>query len=113
MIAAFVQKGETVDFIAPADVAAGDVVVVGELVGIAQSAGKAGETGAMAVDGVYELPKAVGAGTALAAGVKVNWDATNKVVTTAAGGGGVNKFVGKTLNAVGVNDATVRVRLSQ
>lgn len=113
MIATFVQKGEGVEFIPAADVAVGDVVVVGELVGIAQGAVKAGETGTMAVDGVYELPKATGGGTALAAGVKVNWDATAKVVTTAAGGGGANKFVGKTLSAVGVNDAAVRVRLSQ
>lgn len=113
MIATFVQNGKTVDFVAAVDVAAGDVVVVGELVGIAQSAVKAGETGAMAVTGVYDLPKAVGAGTALVAGTKVNWDATNKVVTTAAGGGGANKFVGKTLNAVTVSDPTVRVLLSQ
>ena len=113
MIATLIQKGGTVDFVPAADVAVGDVVVVGELVGIAQNAVKAGETGAMAVTGVYELPKAVGAGAALAAGVKVNWDATNKVVTTAAGGGGVNKFVGKTLAAVGVNDTAVRVLLSQ
>lgn len=113
MIATLVQRGDSVEFVPAADVAAGDVVVIGELVGIAQGPVKAGETGAMAVTGVYELPKATGAGTALTAGVKVNWDATAKVVTTAAGGGGVNKFVGKTLNAVGVSDATVRVLLSQ
>jgi predicted RecA/RadA family phage recombinase len=113
VIATFVQEGQAVDFVAAADVANGDVVVVGELVGIAQGAVAAGQAGSMSVTGVYDLPKAIGAGTALAAGVKVNWDATAKVVTTAAGGGGVNKYVGKTLAAVGVNDAQVRVRLSQ
>ena len=113
MIATFVHEGRAVDFVPAADVANGDVVVIGELVGIALGAVATGQVGSMALDGVYDLPKAIGAGTALAAGTKVNWDATAKVVTTAAGGGGVNKFVGKTLNAVGVNDATVRVRLSQ
>ena len=110
MIATLVQKGDTVDFIPADDVAAGDVVVVGDLVGIAQNNVAAGETGAMAVTGVYELPKESAAGSAIAAGAKAYWDETAKLVTKTAAS---NKLLGKAVLAVADDDESVQVLLSQ
>jgi len=110
MIATLVQKGDVVDFVAAADVAAGDVVVVGDLVGIAQSNVLAGETGAMAVTGVYNLPKETSTGSAIAAGAKAYWDETAKLVTKTAAS---NKLLGKAVLAAGDGDESVQVLLSQ
>lgn len=110
--ATFVQEGERVDYTPATDVAAGDVVVQGELVGIAKTPIAANAPGALAVDGVADFPKATGATTAITAGAKVYWDAVNQQATTLEAAG-VNKFIGKTTQAAGDNDATVRVRLSQ
>jgi predicted RecA/RadA family phage recombinase len=108
--ATFVQEGGAVDYTPSADVAAGDVVVQGDLVGVTPRPIAANTLGALAVGGVFEFPKATGTGKAIAAGKKVYWDATNKQATETSSG---NTFLGKTVAAVGDSDATVRVRLSQ
>ena len=108
--ATFVQAGEAVDYTPGADVAAGDVVVQGDLVGVAPRPIAANTLGALAVGGVFDFPKATGTGKAIAAGKKVYWDVTNKQATETSSG---NTFLGKTVAAVGDSDATVRVRLSQ
>ena len=112
MIATHVQKGEAVDFVPAADVEAGDVVAIGELVGVSQKKVTAGETGSLTVTGVFDLSKATGAGSAIAEGSKVFWDAGAQVATT-ADGGGANKYLGKTVLPAGDDDTGVRVRLSQ
>jgi predicted RecA/RadA family phage recombinase len=108
--ATFVQEGSAIDYTPSADVAAGDVVVQGDLAGVAPRPIAANTLGALAVGGVFEFPKATGTGKAIAAGKKVYWDATNKQATETSSG---NTFLGKTVAAVGDSDATVRVRLSQ
>ena len=108
--ATFVQEGGAVDYTPSADVAAGDVVVQGDLVGVATRPIAASTLGALAVGGVFDFPKATGVGKAIAAGKKVYWDVTNKQATETSSG---NTFLGKTVAAVGDSDATVRVRLSQ
>jgi len=106
----FVQKGDTVDYTPTADVAVGDVVVLGELVGVAHRNIPANTSGGLAVTGVFDFPKATGTSTAITVGSKVYWDATNKVATTTATS---NKLIGKTMLAAADADAAVRVRLSQ
>ena len=71
------------DFIAGANLAAGDVVVRGDLVGITHCDVLNGKLGALALGGaIYDV---VFAGI-YAAGVKLYWDDTaNKVTTTASG----------------------------
>ena len=66
--------------------------------------------GSLAVEGVFDVPKASGAGTAIAAGASVYWNAAAKQATTTASG---NKLMGKTVRAAVDADTTVRVRLSQ
>ena len=80
MNAVFRQRGDAIDYIPEADVAAGDVVVQNDLVGIAKLDITAGVRGALALTGVYTIPKATGAGTAIDAGVKLHWNASGAVV---------------------------------
>ena len=112
MTAKFVQTGHSIDYTPGADVASGDVVVQGDLVGVAKLDIKANILGALAVTGVFDFPKDTGSSSAISAGAKVYWDAVNEVATTDADGG-TNKLIGKTVADAGDDDETVRVRMSQ
>jgi len=112
MLTEFLQEGCSLDYIPAADIAAGEVVVVGNLVGIVQRDIKAGELGSIAVEGVYAIPKATGAGSAIALGANLFWDAAVKVATTNAAAG-ANKALGKSIWPAVDADTKVRVRLSQ
>jgi predicted RecA/RadA family phage recombinase len=109
-MATFAHDGNSVDYTPTSDVAAGAVVVQGELVGVASRPIAANTLGALAVAGVFDFPKATGTGTAIAAGANCYWDATNQRATTTASG---NKLIGKAVKAAADADATARVRLSQ
>lgn len=76
----FVQRGDTLDIIADAPVASGDVVIKGAIVGVSNVDAKAGETFALDVVGVFTLPKV--AALAIDQGEPVYWDADDGVVTT-------------------------------
>ena len=114
MTARFIQNGNSIDYTpAPgSDVSAGEVVVQGDLVGIAKLDITGGALGALAVTGVFDVPKATGVGEAIAAGAKVYWDVADGVAKEDAEAG-ANKYLGKTVLAAGDDDATVRVRLEQ
>ena len=109
MKARYVQRGDSIDYTPMEDVAAGDVVILSDkLVGVAKLDIKAGELGALAVVGVYEI--ATG-GAVVALGDVVSVDpATGKVA--AAGTSGAVKF-GHAVTAATASDATVNVRLAQ
>ena len=77
-----IQKGEALNVILTAIVLSGDVVVMSDMVGIAATSGAIGDEIAVSVEGVFALPKA--AGTALAQGKRVYWDATALAVVAVA-----------------------------
>ena len=106
MNARYVQRGESIDYIPETPVAAGDVVILNDLVGVAKLDIAPSELGSLAVGGVYELPKG---SAAIAFGKKAYWDATNKVVTATATG---NTLIGKTVSETVATDATVLVLLN-
>jgi len=108
--AVYLAVGNTVDYTPSTAVTAGDVVVQGELVGVATQAIAANVKGALAVAGVFQFPKATTSGSALTAGAKVYWDAGSSVVTTTVGS---NKYVGKVVTAAAASASTVEVRLEQ
>ncbi|GIX04622.1 MAG: hypothetical protein KatS3mg114_0491 [Planctomycetaceae bacterium] len=110
--AQFIQDGRYVDYTPGSAVTAGDVIVQGDLIGIAKGDIAANKPGALAVEGVYDFPKATGVGTAIAVGATVYWDVADVEAKTDSETG-ANKLLGKTTKAAGDNDATVRVRLSQ
>jgi predicted RecA/RadA family phage recombinase len=108
--AVFVHEGASIDYTPTADVAAGDVVVQGDLVGVAKLDIKANRLGALAVEGAFDFAKATGGGTAFAVGALVYWNAAANQATTVAAG---NKLIGKSVRAAADGDTTVRVRLDQ
>ena len=111
-MATFIHDGNAVDYTPGADVSAGGVVVQGELVGVAKQPIAANALGALAVTGVFDFPKATGAGEAIAAGAKVYWDVADVLAKT-DDETGANKLIGKTVAAAGDDDATVAVRMEQ
>jgi predicted RecA/RadA family phage recombinase len=108
--AKYVQDDAAIDYTPTADVASGQVVVQGDLIGVAKKPIAANTLGALATEGVFDFPKATGAGSGIAIGTSVYWDATNSVATATAG---ANKLLGKVTVAAADGDATVRVRLHQ
>ena len=106
--AAFAHEGAAIDYTPGADVAAGDVVVQGDLVGVARLTIKANVLGALAVTGVFDFAKATN--VAYTVGTILYWDDSANLVTTTSAG---NKQIGKVVLAAATTDATVRVRLSQ
>jgi predicted RecA/RadA family phage recombinase len=106
--AVFIQEGAAIDYTPGADVTAGDVIVQGDLVGVARFDIKSGVLGALAVTGVFDFAKATN--VAYTVGTILYWDDTNNIVTATATG---NKQVGKVVRAAATTDPTVRVRLSQ
>jgi len=109
MAVKFVQRGDAVDYTPEADVASGDVVVLGDLVAVAKSEIKANTLGALAVTGVFDFPKAAGDG-GIAAGARCYWDAAEGVVKGDAEAG-ANKLIGKAVKAAGDTETTVRIAL--
>jgi len=65
-----------------ADVAAGDVIVVGDLVGVAKTDIADGVEGILDLVGEFEVLMAA---VTIVAGTKAYWDAANDVVTNVAG----------------------------
>ncbi len=108
----FVHRGDAIDYTPGADVAAGDVVVESDLVGITKLDIKANELGSLAVSGVFDIAKEGGVGVTFAIGDKVYWDDGNDFAV-ATDGAGANKLIGKAVAAAADADTTVRVRLSQ
>jgi predicted RecA/RadA family phage recombinase len=106
--ATFAYEGANIDFTPTSAVAVGDVIVQGDLVGVACRPLAANEPGALAVTGVYDFLKATN--VAYTVGTILYWDDTNNIVTTTATG---NKQIGKVTKAAATTDTTVRVRLSQ
>ena len=108
----FVHDGDAIDYTPGSAVSAGDVVVQGDLIGIAKLDIAADALGALAVKGVFDFPKASGDSTAIAAGAKVYWDAGDSEAKEDAEAG-ANKYLGKVVTAATDDDTTVRVRLEQ
>lgn len=106
MYAKFVQLGESIDYTPVAAVSAGDVVFVGSLACIAKLDIPAGQLGALATVGVYDIVKATGA---IDKGAVVYWDATNNNVTTTSTD---NTRIGIAIEAAASGDATARVLIN-
>ena len=110
MKARYIQRGESIDFVPTADVAAGDILKLGKLIGIAKLDIKTGELGSLALVGVYEIPK-VGLAE-FAQGALVAYDFENGFATTAETSP-ESVPIGHAVAAAGRSDTTVLVRIEQ
>lgn len=104
----FIQPGHTLTIEAPANTLSGDVVIVGELVGIAYSNAAEGGPLDVAVEGVFELPKV--AADAFSVGDAVYYVAATKLAT-ADDNTSANDRIGVAVAAAGATTATVRVKI--
>lgn len=103
----YLQRGDTLDIVAAAAVASGDVVIAGSIIGVSNVKAAIGETFALDVVGVFTLPKV--SALAIAVGDKVYWDSAAKVVTKTAAS---NTLLGVATTAAANPSATVNVRLN-
>ncbi len=105
----YIKPGEHMSFTAGANVASGQAVVIGTLLGVALCAVLNGEKGEAAIEGVWELPKLSTA--VITQGARLTWDvsAGEFIVASAAVGDLENCAVAETAAGNGV--ATVRARL--
>jgi predicted RecA/RadA family phage recombinase len=106
----FVQDGRFIDHTPDTDLMAGAVVVQGDLVGVTVRPIPANTGGSLVLEGIFDFPKAAGAGSAIAKGVNVYWHADTQTANTTASGG---KLIGKSVQPTTDADTTVRARLSQ
>lgn len=104
----FIQKGNTLDLIAPATVTSGSPVVVGSIFGIAATDAASGDTVTVDIEGCFEIAKVVT--DAIVPGDKLYWDSGAAKVTKVAGSGS-KLLVGVAIAAAGNGVTTVRVRL--
>lgn len=99
---------QMLDYTPVADVDAGAVVVIGDVVRIAHRDIPANTLGALAAEGgVYRCAKATGVGTAIADGKRVYWKAADSTITETAG---TDKMFGYAAEAAGDDDETILVR---
>jgi predicted RecA/RadA family phage recombinase len=102
----YVQVGNRLDYTPSSAVAAGDVVVIGALVGVAPEAIAANAVGALAVEGVFQIPCATGATGAQ--GSAISYYATSGVAHASTG-----TAAGKLAKARLVGDTSVHVLLNK
>ncbi len=107
--AVFVQEGNQIDHTPAADVAAGAVVVLNDLIGIAKQPIEANKAGALAIGGVFDVAKDDdgSTGTVFLAEQPVYWDADAQQASPTAG-----VLMGVALAAAAKTASTVRVRLT-
>ena len=106
----------TLDHTPSADVAAGDVVVVEDLVCVARDAITADTLGSLETEGIFKVVKA---SEALSQGVKIYWDEDGDPVGGTAGTGAAtatsadNKLMGYAAAAAATAGTTVLVKLER
>jgi len=108
----YVQAGEVIDYTAGADISSGDVVAVGNLVGVAITDIASGDTGAVSVEGVWELPKVSAA--VIGAGETVNYDVSASAFDDNAATAATGDLTGGcvAVAAAGNGDLTVLVKIN-
>ncbi|GHT47873.1 hypothetical protein AGMMS49965_26060 [Bacteroidia bacterium] len=104
-----VEDGKTIKYtVAGADVKSGDPVVIGSLVGVAVTDGAVGDTIAVALEGVYSLPKD---SAAITKGAKAYVKVTEGVAAVTATATGAT-LAGYAFEAAAAGDSFVFVKLS-
>ncbi len=109
-MATYRQPGNQIDHTPVGAVAAGDVIVQENLVGVATAPIAAGAKGSIAVSGVFRFAKDTGSGDAIDAGKLVYWDSGNEVATETSGG---NTLIGKAVADAAASQAYVDALLDQ
>ena len=110
MQARYIQSGNVIDITAENAIAAGDIVIVGELAAVAKADITVGADGSLATVGTYDITKGDGVALAFDAGKSVFYDPATKKLAIAAGAGLIQ--IGKCANASSATDTLVRIILN-
>lgn len=70
----YVQPGKVIDFVAAAAIVSGQVVRIGQIIGVASADVANGAVGQAHIEGVFTVPKVSGA--VIAKGESLTWDAS-------------------------------------
>lgn len=106
MQAEFVQRGAILDYTTANELAAGDVVFIGDLAGVTSHPVPAGATAGVSVEGVYAVAKA--SATVFALGAKVYFSTTTHVATATT----TDKLLGVAVAAGANGEETVLVKIN-
>ena len=108
----YIQAGEVIDFTAGTDISSGDVVAVGNLVGVAITDIANGSVGAVSIEGVWSLPKVSAA--VIGAGETVNYDVSASKFDDNAATAATGDLTGGcvAVEAAGNGDTFVMVKLN-
>ena len=107
MEATFYQKGDAVEYTAANGLSVGQVVSLTNIIGVALNDIASGASGAIALEGVFQLPAASGITAAI--GDKLYWDDTNNLLTTTSTG---NAVAGVTLTTKATAAANVYLKIN-
>lgn len=80
--AIFIQEGKIINYVAEKEIAYGEIIPVGERIGVASEFIRSGSTGGVRLAGVYEMATAA---ETINFGDKLYWDESNGVVTKTVG----------------------------
>jgi predicted RecA/RadA family phage recombinase len=105
----FHKPGEVMTVTAAANVNSGQLVVIGQMFGVATYSANTAEKVEIRTGGVWKFNKASAASTSAAEGANVYYDATNLNVTISATS---NTRIGVAAYAFGNTDTSVYVRLN-
>jgi len=105
-MASYVSQGDILDHTPSSAVAAGEVVVIGAIIGVAPRPIAANTLGSLAVEGVFEMPVATGATGAQ--GSAINWYAVSGVAHASTG-----VAAGKLAKPRLVGDTSVHVNVNK
>lgn len=104
-----IQEGDRLALAAPYAVSSGGGALIGAVFGVAVTDLANAEVGTFALEGVFTQPKATGASTGGAQGVKAYWIASTKNISAASSG---NTLIGVFAVTCADGDATCTVRLN-
>ncbi len=107
MTSKYVQPGEVIDYTAGANIASGQVVLMGVRIGVALAAIANGATGSVQVSGVFTIAKL--STDVVSQGAALYWDNTNSRLTTTASG---NTLAGYATAAAGNGATTVNIKIN-
>lgn len=106
----FRKAGGTIDIVAGANLLSGVPVIVGVLLAIPVTDIANGQSGAAAIEGVFEVKKNTAA--VIAAGAKLNWESGASEFIVAAGGAGDLNSCAVAVAAAGNGATTVLAKLT-
>lgn len=104
----FIQDGDAMDYTAGATITSGSGVLVGKRLGVAQLDMVSGTKSALAMEGVFSLPKL--STDVVAQGDLLYWDDTNKRLTVTTTN---NTLAGFAFAAAGNGVATVNIKINE